>query len=113
MFDGPAQGMAHDPFALRAGVNAPAFRNLNQRAEVVFANVVQVVGDRAAHIQCCIVLQQFEQFKYRSRISLKRGQAHRPGQTRARAFRHQAAHVVAGVMGPFVQLRQRGLGVMD
>ena len=78
---------------------------------MILADVIEVVGHRAAHVQLGVVLQQLEQLEHRPRIFLERAQARRPGQARPRPFGNQAAHVWARVAGPLAQSSQRGVGM--
>ena len=70
---------------------------------MVLADVVEVVGHRAAHVQRRIVLEQFEQLDDRPRILLKGAQPRRPGQPWPRALGDQPAHVLARIPCPLAQ----------
>ena len=107
-FDGRAQGVAHDPLAFLTRTLQPLVCGAGQHLRVVLADVVQVVGDRAAHIQRRVVLEQFQQRQHGCRVFLERGQAGCPGQARAGAFRHETAHMFTRVLCPLAQPRQRG-----
>ena len=112
LLEGHTQGMPHDPLPLGAAALPPALGRLQHQGGVVLADVVEVVGHRAAHVQRRVVLQPLQQGKHRAGITLEGAQARGPGQARAAAFGHQAAHMLAGVVGPFSEPRQGGFGVV-
>ena len=103
--------MAHQPAPRVRGIQQPAAGRFRQHGGVVLADVVEVVGHRAAHIEFRVVLQQLQQGEHGARVLLECTQARRPGQARAGALRHQAAHMHVGVRRPSRQARQRGCGM--
>ena len=113
LLDRPPQGMANDPVAFGCCTRLPTTRHIHQNLRMVFADVIEVVGHRAANIQRRVVLQQFKQIQNRLRVGLESRQAHGPRQARARTFRYQPAHVLIGVVGPLAQLGQGGFRVVN
>ena len=71
--DRRAQRVLHDPAALWRGTLQPAAGGVGQQGGVVFANVVQVVGYRAAHVQGRVVFELLQQGQHRGRVTLESG----------------------------------------
>ena len=113
LLHGPAQRVFHNPCALEWRAFQPAFGHIVQHLGVVFADVVQAVGDRATHVKRRVVFEQFQQRQHGLWVGLERRQPCGPGQARAGAFGHQPAHVFARVPRPLPQARQRGLLVVN
>ena len=74
---------------------------------VVLGDVVEVVAHGAQHVLGRVVLEQFEQFDDRCRISDERGEPLRPGQAGAGSFTDQPAYVFVGVPRPLPQAVHR------
>jgi hypothetical protein len=80
---------------------------------MVLGDIVQVVGDAAAHVLARVVLQRFEQRQRRPRIGDQELQLHAPRQARPAALADQAAHVRARVGEPATQRREGEVAVLE
>ena len=78
---------------------------------MVLGDVVQVVGDAAAHVVAGVVLQRPQQRQGGRRVIDQRLQLQAPRQARPRALADQPPHMLAGVVDPACQRGERELRV--
>ena len=100
-FDEAAQAFVDDPAGrVAVALRQPADGSVEGEDGMVFADVVEVVGDGGADVGRGVVVEQVEDADDGFRVLNKGLVACRPGQARVDAFGGKAVHVVAGGLCP-------------
>jgi hypothetical protein len=111
--DQRAAGVAQQRPAFRAGPGQVLVEPARHQRRVVLGDVVEVVGDAAAHVLARVVLQRLQQRQRGARISDQAFQLQPPGQARAAAFADQPPHMRALVAHPAGERVEHQARVVD
>ena len=109
--DGRTKRVRDQPPPLLARAPHPATAGRDEHVGVVLADVVEVVGDRTAHVEGRIVLEQLEELEHRPGVGLEPRQPRCPRQPWTRALAHEPADVRARIPRPHTQARECPIGL--